>query len=204
MPKAFSDREKQLVRERLLEEADRMFASHGFYKTSVEDLTRAVSISKGAFYLFYSSKEELFMEVLERFERQYRQRVLQELHKQPEEASPRSCLRHVISQAFSIWKTTPVLSYVSRSEYDRLMMKLPPAVIESHLDGDREFVRQFIEECRQMGIDIKIGPEILYGLFNSLFFVSLHEDDFGQDIFTGTIDVLVGLITSYCLGEVNL
>lgn len=40
------------------------WTQYGYKKTSVDELCRQAGISKGAFYLFFESKEALFCEVL--------------------------------------------------------------------------------------------------------------------------------------------
>jgi AcrR family transcriptional regulator len=60
MPKAFSEHEKDIIRAQMREKGKDLFEKQGLKKTSVDELTAAVGISKGAFYLFYESKEELF------------------------------------------------------------------------------------------------------------------------------------------------
>ena len=62
---AFSDYETGQIRRALLREAQRCAVTLGMRKTSVEQLTQAVGISKGSFYRFYDSKELLFFAVLE-------------------------------------------------------------------------------------------------------------------------------------------
>ena len=64
MPRGFSDREKEKIRTSLLQECKESWTKHGYKKTSVDDLCKMVGISKGAFYLFFQSKEALFCEVL--------------------------------------------------------------------------------------------------------------------------------------------
>ena len=66
MPRPFSERERDLVRQRLLQAGREAFASFGLRRTAVDDLARAAGISKGAFYLFFDSKEGLLLEILER------------------------------------------------------------------------------------------------------------------------------------------
>lgn len=51
----------------LLEAARVEFAAHGLERARVEDITRRARASKGAFYLHFSSKEEAFEEILQRF-----------------------------------------------------------------------------------------------------------------------------------------
>ena len=64
MPKAFSDEEKQRIRERLLKVGRECFTRYGLKKTTVEDLTRPVGIAKSSFYLFFESKEALYVELM--------------------------------------------------------------------------------------------------------------------------------------------
>jgi len=54
------------VREEIIEAATRLFARYGFKKTSIDDVTAAVGIGKGSVYLHFTSKEELFAEVVRR------------------------------------------------------------------------------------------------------------------------------------------
>lgn len=64
MAKGFSEQEKQRIRKRLLAKCAKGWAEHGYKKTSVEELCTKTGISKGAFYLFYDSKESIFCETL--------------------------------------------------------------------------------------------------------------------------------------------
>ncbi|TCZ72327.1 TetR/AcrR family transcriptional regulator [Paenibacillus albiflavus] len=65
-PKGFSDTEKDELRIKLCLECEHSWALHGYKKTSIGELTAKIGISTGAFYLLYSSKEDLFCETLER------------------------------------------------------------------------------------------------------------------------------------------
>jgi AcrR family transcriptional regulator len=55
------------LHEALLEGARAEFSAHGLERARVEDITRRARASKGAFYLHFSSKEEAFEEILQRF-----------------------------------------------------------------------------------------------------------------------------------------
>ncbi|RPJ03614.1 MAG: TetR/AcrR family transcriptional regulator, partial [Spirochaetaceae bacterium] len=60
MPKGFTEREKELIRKKLYTEGTRLFGQYGVQKTTVDEIAKAAGISKGSFYGFYDSKEELF------------------------------------------------------------------------------------------------------------------------------------------------
>ena len=62
---AFTDEQNEMIRKDLIREAWRCGVTIGMRKTSVEQLTNSVGISKGSFYKFFDSKELLFFAVLE-------------------------------------------------------------------------------------------------------------------------------------------
>ncbi|MDD4371144.1 MAG: TetR/AcrR family transcriptional regulator [Anaerostipes sp.] len=64
MARGFSEREKETVKKSLQEACKQRWTQYGYKKTSVDELCKQVGISKGAFYLFFESKEALFCEVL--------------------------------------------------------------------------------------------------------------------------------------------
>lgn len=66
MPTAFTEEERAVLTEALLECAAQLVREQSVRKITVEQLTGSVGISKGAFYLFYPSKEHLFYVLLRR------------------------------------------------------------------------------------------------------------------------------------------
>ena len=64
MPIAFTAEERAELRGKLLENARGFVKEQSARKITVEQLTASVGISKGAFYLFYPSKEHLFYALL--------------------------------------------------------------------------------------------------------------------------------------------
>ena len=64
MPIAFTAEERTVLTRQLLESARCFVKEQSARKVTVEQLTDSVGISKGAFYLFYPSKEHLFYALL--------------------------------------------------------------------------------------------------------------------------------------------
>ena len=64
MPVAFTAEERAVLTEKLLQSARAFVKEQSARKITVEQLTASVGISKGAFYLFYPSKEHLFYALL--------------------------------------------------------------------------------------------------------------------------------------------
>jgi AcrR family transcriptional regulator len=56
---------KAMTRERLLGEAQRLFRERGYAATSLEQIAEAASVTKGAIYGHFASKEDLLINALE-------------------------------------------------------------------------------------------------------------------------------------------
>lgn len=195
MPKAFSEAERAIIRHQIREKSARLFEVHGLKKTSVDDITQAVGISKGAFYLFYGSKEELFLEIVEQMESEVRESVLEyTLH--PKE-NARQDVHRILSNFLLTYDSYPLLKNFSQSDFDYLVRKLPAERLQAHVDRDNRFFESFIERVRAEGIDLKVTPHVAYNLILSLFLVSLHRHDFGEETYTETMQILTDLVAGY-------
>ncbi len=64
MARSFTEREKENIKKGLQEACKQSWTQYGYKKTSVDDLCKQAGISKGAFYLFFESKEALFCDLL--------------------------------------------------------------------------------------------------------------------------------------------
>jgi AcrR family transcriptional regulator len=195
MPKAFSEHEKETIRSQMREKATKLFEKQGLKKTSVDELAQAAGISKGAFYLFYESKEELFMEILEGLETDFRARIF-DFSVRPK-GNAHKLLAKLFKDALLTWDEYPLLKNFGRSEYEYLARKLPPKRIQAHVNRDDEFVNEFIKRIKREGIDVKASPRVISNLMKSLFFVSLHRDDLGLEGYVESMEILADLIARY-------
>jgi AcrR family transcriptional regulator len=60
------------TRHRLLESAEAVFAEHGYHDASVVKITEAAGVGQGTFYLYFSSKQEVFDELVRDLNRRVR------------------------------------------------------------------------------------------------------------------------------------
>lgn len=59
-------REKEQKRNAILDCAEKLFISKGFKDTSVDDIANCAEYSKGTMYLYFKSKDEMFMNIFHR------------------------------------------------------------------------------------------------------------------------------------------
>lgn len=67
MPRIFTSDERDRIENKLMESAGECLALYGVRRTTVDEIVRRSHIAKGSFYLFYDSKEDLFLSLLESF-----------------------------------------------------------------------------------------------------------------------------------------
>jgi AcrR family transcriptional regulator len=60
------------TRQRLLDAAERVFGELGFYDASIVKVTEAAGVGQGTFYLYFSSKKEIFDELVRDLNRRIR------------------------------------------------------------------------------------------------------------------------------------
>ncbi len=54
-------------RELIVLAAERIFRQHGYHAASITDIIDAAGISRGSFYLYFDSKDAVFLQLIERF-----------------------------------------------------------------------------------------------------------------------------------------
>lgn len=65
-PRNRRDEQRERTREELLDAAGFVFAKHGYHGASVDQVAEAAGFTKGAVYSNFRSKQDLFLELLER------------------------------------------------------------------------------------------------------------------------------------------
>lgn len=203
MPKAFTEQEREQIRKRLHEQGHRQFSAYGLRKTNIEELAEAAGISKGAFYLFYPSKEALFMDVVEQVEERLRQELFAMVDLPG--PSPRARLFAILHHAFHRVKTIPLLRFLTGSDYDLLFRRLPPETFQEHVAHDRAFIDELITRCQNAGIPMRVRPEEMISLLYPLVLTILHEEEYaGTFPLGGSVDVYLELVAAVFLGEIEL
>lgn len=141
---AFSDFETEQIRKALLKETRRCAVMLGMRKTSVEQLTQAVGISKGSFYKFYESKELLFFAVLEDIHTELYEVADRALHDNiillPAERAAAAIL--AVCRRMS---DTGVMIFIE-NDVAALLQRLPENIKAEHYHDDETHIRALLEE----------------------------------------------------------
>jgi AcrR family transcriptional regulator len=195
MARAFTAGEKDNIRRRLLQAGRRQFARLGVRKTGVAELAAEAGIAKGTFYLFFESKEDLFLALHEEYETELRRDAF--WRPRPGE-KPGDTIRRFLNRVFELFATDPMLGlFASKEEFASLSVKMPQERFQRHQESNNEFLRQIIQEWQQQGVISRhTKPQVVAGVITSLFFTMLNKDYIGEAVFPQVSDWLVEALVS--------
>ena len=144
------EREKQSRRKAIVESARELFFAKGFNATTMDEIAHKAELSKGALYLYFSSKEELYVSVMSE--------GLSILFERTEEAltldlPPDQMLRKLGEVNYLYYLDYPEYSRIFFfSEHRNVAKQLPRELIQESMDkGMRYF--QSIVGVIQKGIE---------------------------------------------------
>lgn len=182
---AFTDEQNEMIRRDLIREARRCGVTIGMRKTSVEQLTEAVGISKGSFYKFFDSKEMLFFAVLEDIHTggfTAAQRALRE----NASTSPADRAAEAILAACRWLSETRALVFVE-NDADFLLRRLPGGVKQAHYHDDETHIRALLEES---GLQPKGGIALAAAAIRGLILTVSHQEQIGE-LYPQVLETLV-------------
>ena len=171
---AFTDEQNETIRKDLIREARRCGITIGMRKTSVEQLTNAVGISKGSFYKFFDSKELLFFAVLEDIHTEgyaAAQKTLQENESLP----PADRAAAAILAACRWLAETKAFLFIEK-DADFLLRRLPEEVTTAHYHDDETHIRALLEAG---GLQPKGGMALAAATVRGLILTVSHQEQIG-------------------------
>jgi len=198
MPKAWSEREKEFIKKTLLCEGKTLFEKYGLQKTTVDEIVQAAQISKGSFYIFYQSKEELYFDVLDSTEHELREKIFENVFKP--EINRLDSFKSFLSQMVEVLTSMPLYEQMNAANYELLLRKLPEETLQKHMDRDQENVAKYFVDWMDQGWMRKVDPEALNGLLLILIQFVMHREEFGEN-FEATKELWIDAISSYLITD---
>lgn len=190
MPKGFSEAEKQQIQIDLKDQGKKLFEQHGFKKTSVSLITESVGIAKGSFYIFYDSKEELFIDILEDIEDVIQNEMIEEI----------SCsilptpdlFKNLLKTRLRSAAEEPIIRLTLKADIiQQIWSKLPATRRDENVARDARFIESFLTHRPEAVVMFQHDSEKLAGIFRSLFFLILHKLEIGEQVYDQVLDFMV-------------
>ena len=182
---AFTEEQNETIRRDLIREARCCGVTVGMRKTSVEQLTEAVGISKGSFYKFFDSKELLFFAVLEDIHTECfaaAQKSLQE----NAAIDPASRTAAAILAACRWLSETKAFVFIE-NDAEFLLHRLPEEVKTAHYHDDETHIRQLLEKYDLMP---RRGASLAAATVRGLILTVSHKEQIGE-LYPQVLETLV-------------
>ena len=182
---AFTEEQNETICRDLIREARCCGVTVGMRKTSVEQLTEAVGISKGSFYKFFDSKELLFFAVLEDIHTECfaaAQKSLQE----NAAIDPASRTAAAILAACRWLSETKAFVFIE-NDAEFLLHRLPEEVKTAHYHDDETHIRLLLEKY---GLVPKRGISLAAATVRGLILTVSHKEQIGE-LYPQVLETLV-------------
>ncbi|MBR0600369.1 TetR/AcrR family transcriptional regulator [Sinanaerobacter chloroacetimidivorans] len=187
MPKTFTEKERQYIKQRLMEEAESCLVQYGVKKTTVDELVRRVNIPKGTFYLFYESKELLFFEVFCTFHDHIQKEMLEQLNEIKQNATAKS----VTELIFRLYKKVDqsfLYPFLTNGDLELVMRKLPERLIKEHSEKDDFSMERLLEQLPGIKeTDVRLFSAALRAVFTTM----LHKREIGEDSYEDVLKLMI-------------
>ena len=182
---AFTEDQNETIRRDLICEARRCGVTIGMRRTSVEQLTNAVGISKGSFYKFFPTKELLFFAVLEDIHTECFAAARASLRETAAQ-SPASRAAEAILAACRWLSETQALVFVE-NDAEFLLRRLPSEIKAAHYHDDETHIRALLDGG---GLQPKGGIALAAAAIRGLILTVSHQEQIGA-LYPQVLDILV-------------
>lgn len=190
MPK-FSESEKEIIRQRLKTEGEKLFAKLGLKKVTIEDLIHAVGIAKASFYVFYPGKEHLYMDIMQGNQQKIFADV-EGLLERNTGLSNAERVKQVFACLYQGMVQYPILLQLDTATVEYLSRKLPKQILQAYSQSNLNAAQVLCSH----GVEFNCSIEIASKAFQSIYccWLALKDDD--ENIQNAVINIILDGVIS--------
>lgn len=159
---------KEEAKSRIIEAANKVFAEKGYHEATMDDIARRLGVSKGAIYLYFASKEDLFEAMCKTAPQAFKEILYSSFST---ETDPVRSATQFFDKMLKLSASNPGLSFEILSEASR-NPALKRVLKQNHQEYEK-VLTGFLEEGRKrrmVGNNLNIRPlaNALIALWNGL------------------------------------
>lgn len=166
-----------------------LFSRNGFKDTNVSDITKISGIGTGTFYNYYSSKDELFMEIYLEENEKLKKKIIKSVNM---DQDPGSVVKELMLLNLKSMKSNPILKEWYNKE---VSVKIENYFREQKGLNRLDFMYQdFFEIIKRWQKEGKIRNDIdstmIMAIFTSIITIEIHKEEIGLQYFPEILDYL--------------
>lgn len=100
------------TREKILEAAVKVFAAKGYHETKVDDIVSEANSSKGSFYFYFPSKQEIFLALVEKFAALLEDRLRERFRREPSGLARMDAALQICMETFGQYRGLAKIAFV--------------------------------------------------------------------------------------------
>jgi AcrR family transcriptional regulator len=194
MPK-FTDAEKERIRLDIMHSAHQCFIAKGLKNTSIEEITSSVYIAKSSFYVFFESKEMLYLELLSLEGEEIERQVWPKVEKEDNIREALKIYLHEMSSALESNILTQRL-ITNIEEYNMVSRKVNPQYSATRTLRSIVPLMEFIKKNKELKKLINEDIEVIAGVIRSALAMIIHKRDVGENIYPKVQEILFNAVAN--------
>lgn len=180
----------------------KLFSENGFKDTNVSDITKAAGIGTGTFYNYYSSKEELFIDIYLDENAKLKKEIMESIHI---DEDPLSLTRELMVLNGKGMNANPILRQWYNTEvFGKIEQHFREKNGLQHVhfmyDSFAEIVSKWQVEGKMRN---DIDGDLIMAIFTALVVIDTHKEEIGLQYFPQVLDYLTEFTIKALVGHSN-
>lgn len=171
MSKKFSESDIEIIKKNLQIACEESWRIRGYKQTNIPLLTKSVGISSGAFYLIYKRKEDLFLDVLDKLQRQLLITWSEFIDKNEKKIEG---FKKGLQWLFQEYRSYPTLYDLNSDEYVLFLAKLPEDKVNELKIKSSDIFKEVIKRSK---LTLLLPEEEVMDIIHSILFLSLVDGE---------------------------
>jgi AcrR family transcriptional regulator len=179
-----------------------LFKSKGFKDTNVSDITKLAGVGVGTFYNYYSSKEQLFLEIYLKENEDQKKRLFESMNMNDD---PVTMITKMVTQnAIEMNSNLILKEWYNRDLFNKLEDNFYKHGGFESIDklthsSEAELIQKWKDEGKIRG---DLDNELISAIFKSIIYIDIHKSEIGVQhfphiLFYITEFIMKGLTDSY-------
>ncbi len=177
----------------ILQAAKDLFSQKGFKDTNVPEITARAGIATGTFYLYFSSKEKLFMDLFLEENTKLKREIMDEINM---DADPLEAIQQLMYVNYKAMSSNPILKEWYNTE---VFLKIEEKYREEQGLEQLDFLYDnYVEVIQKWQAEGKfrsdIDTDMIMALFSVIINIDVHKEEIGLKFFPKIQDLLTEFI----------
>lgn len=166
----------------ILESGRKLFSTRGFKDTNVAEITKTAGIATGTFYIYYSSKDKLFMDIYLEENAKLKRSIIETLDL---ERSPMEIMQQMMLLNYRGMLANPILKeWYNKDVYNKLERAFREEKGMDSMAFLNEGLAELVKRWQADGKMRKdIAADMILAIFSALLNVETHKEEIGIKYF---------------------